>query len=75
MFDGYLIITSNFSHLYRNTIMSEFEFFKERADRLEYESSLGQLRDLFPHKPYKSSPAQGRGITLHWPLEGLGRCP
>ena len=33
MFDGYLIITSNFSHLYRNTTMSEFEFFEERADR------------------------------------------
>ena len=30
---GYLFVTSNFSHLYRNTTMSEFEFFKGRADR------------------------------------------
>ena len=30
---GYLFVTSNFSHLYRNTTMSEFKFFKGRADR------------------------------------------
>ena len=30
---GYLFVTSIFSHLYRNTTMSEFEFFKGRADR------------------------------------------
>ena len=33
MFDGYLFITNNLSHPCRNTTMSEFEFFKERADR------------------------------------------
>ena len=33
VFAGYLFVTSNFSHLYRNTTMSEFEFFKERTDR------------------------------------------
>ena len=30
---GYLFVTSIFSHLYRNTTMSEFKFFKGRADR------------------------------------------
>ena len=30
---GYLFVTSIFSHLYRNTTMSEFDFFKGRADR------------------------------------------
>ena len=33
VFAYYLFTTSNFSHSYRNTTMSEFEFFKERAER------------------------------------------
>ena len=32
VFAGHLFTTNNFSHLYRNSTMSEFEFFKERAD-------------------------------------------
>ena len=33
VFASYLFIMSNFSHPYRSSTMSEFEFFKERADR------------------------------------------
>ena len=33
VFASYIFTTSNFSHSYRNTTMSEFEFFKERSER------------------------------------------
>ena len=33
VFTCYLFTTNNFSHLYRSSAMSEFEFFVERVDR------------------------------------------
>ena len=74
---GYLFVTSNFSHLYRNTTMSEFEFFKERADRWgdSMRALWGSLEICPPHRPYRSSLPHGRRTTFHWPLKGLGRHP
>ena len=41
----------------------------------QHTSSLGQPRDLSPHRPYRSSPPYGGRITFHRPPQGLGRCP
>ena len=41
----------------------------------QHASSLGQPRNLSPHRPYRSSPPHGRRITFHRLPQGLGRCP
>ena len=41
----------------------------------QHVSPLGQLRNLAPHRPYRSSLPHGRRITFYQPPQGLGRCP
>ena len=38
----------------------------------KHTSPLGQLRDLSPHRPYRSSPPHSRGITFHCCLKVWG---
>ena len=73
----YLFTMNNFSHLYRSSTMSEFEFFVGKVHRWgdSMSSPLGQLRNLSPHRPYRSSPPHSRRITFYQPPQGLGRCP
>ena len=74
---GYLFVTSNFSHLYRNTTMSEFEFFKGRADRWgdSMRALWGSLEICLP-TDHIDLPRHMAGELLSiGHLKGLGECP